>query len=199
MTVPDLSDPSRFHMILGLFDTPYRRAFFDFSDPLYKLRLQGVRPAMLPQVTTDSLRKGKTMIFVQQNEAGWEYAISQLKEAVASKRVRTIHPESTNQLPEYLDPTIDWVSISDELSCVQYMRGFPSKKFRLAFAKAPDMFGACIAVKSDLAWDMNALNKVIFSIRNRESYLLSEADSIHGYEDIIERFYQPRPRRKLKN
>jgi hypothetical protein len=193
ISLPDLLS-NDLDIVSGLCDTPYRRRRFDFSDPIYKVRLQGVRPAALEKVTVESLKTGNTTIIVQENEIGWEFVSAQIPEAADQQRLKVNKPTTTYGLPELLDANLDWIAVSDEHSCLRHIRRFDDGRFQLGFRHPPDMFGACVAVAKGRGWNIAELNRALFEIRNRPSFRKAEAEDVREHSDTIQLIYEPQYR-----
>jgi ABC-type amino acid transport substrate-binding protein len=187
ISAPDFarSDATRPDLVMDLFKTDYRQGFFDFSDALYRIGLQGVCRAATPTITKDELVKGDPRIIVQEGEVGWEYAMRELTRAQKKGNIIRISSFKTFEVLDMLISGRYDLAISDEISCMHFLRGYVGDRpFRLAFDRPLQIFDTCLAVRKELAWDMAKVNALLGEIRNESQFLENEVLSLRGFEHV---------------
>lgn len=190
ISASDFADTSQIEtdVVLGLFRTDHREKFFDFSVPIHRIGLQGVCRAAAPQITKEAMVQGDLKIVVQEGEVGWEYVGSELKRALSKRNVYKVNSVATSEALDMLLSGCYDLAISDEVSCMHFLRGVGADHpFRLAFARPLQIFDGCLAVKRKCNWDMENVNRHLVEARNAESFLEYEVRCLRNFEKIIER------------
>lgn len=176
-------------MILGLFETPHRRPYFNFSLPLYRIRLQGICRRDQVAISKEDLISGKLRVIVQSGEVGWEYVQEQMASLMGST-VRAYPFMETVEASRMLLTGDYEVAISDELSCWRFLAANENREhFRLAFDWPLPSFTGCVAVRKGVPIDLQRMNELIKEMRNTPAFLQSEANALAGYEKVVERLY----------
>jgi Bacterial extracellular solute-binding proteins, family 3 len=186
-------------IIMGCFKTDNRANSYDFSQPVHRIRLNGVCRKTQESITEADLALGRWNIVVQEGEVGWEYAMSKFEHAKKLGKILPMKSTTTHEISDLLlaerrdefgniQPR-HHVAISDVVSCVHFIRNSPfGSQFKLAFREPNELpiFDARLAVKLELFWDMDEINALISIIKKRRDYSNLERTSILGYEKLIE-------------
>lgn len=175
-------------LVLGLFRTPRRDQFFWFSDPVYRIGLQGVCKAAAPALSKETLAKGEQKIIVQEAEVGWEFVMKELQRAERKANVYRVNSIMTHEMLDLLVNEKYDLAIADEVSCMHFLRTTAQDgRFRLVFPRPPQVFDVCIAAKKSLKLDYVAINRWLHEVRNHPMFLEYEVRSLQGFEHAIER------------
>jgi pimeloyl-ACP methyl ester carboxylesterase len=165
----------RADVIMGVFRTPDREKFYQFSAPLYRIGLNGVCKAERPVITREELGSGDLRVIVQKGEVGWEFARDQLPRVKAKGRLYVVDSPATYEAIDMLTSGNYDIAITDEISCGRFIERLGTKNpFRMAFGRPLNMFDVCFAVGKHLDWDIKKINELLVEIRNEPSFLRRE-------------------------
>lgn len=85
-------------LVVGLFETEWRKKYFRFSDGFHRIRLQGVCRKDHPLTTKERLLEEETRIVVQPGEVGWEYVQEQIGSAKLNPRIKEAPLSATHEV-----------------------------------------------------------------------------------------------------
>lgn len=175
-------------VVMSVFDTPRRRAYFDFSRPINRVALMGICREDLTDVSEDGLRAGNYRVLVQKGEVGWEFMSDEAPQAVAKKRMTSVDSIDGAEVLSLLRTGRYDLALMDGVSCLNFLSDpAHSGGLRLAFEMPLNMFESGIAVRKTSGLDLSQMNPVIHEIRNRPAYLEVESMALRGFERVLKR------------
>lgn len=175
-------------VVVSVFDTPRRRAYFDFTRPFNRVALMGICREDLVDVSEDSLRAGSYRVLVQKGEVGWEFMNDEAPQAVSKKRVTSVDAIDSAEVLSLLRLGRYDLALMDGVSCLNFLRDPTlSQGLKLAFDMPLNMFDSGVAVRKTSGLDVVKLNAMVSDIRNRCDYLEVEGVALRGFERVIKR------------
>jgi hypothetical protein len=175
-------------LIVGMFETPRRRTRVAFSRSIHEIGLQGICRIEQQGDLLLELREGRLKVAVHSAEVGWEFVQDELQDAIKDHRVATIIGGHQLHTMSLLTAGTYDVVLMDHLSCIRFLRQADHEtRFRLAFRFPLQKYRSCMALRTEHAHLLPALNEAIVASRNSPDFLRLESEAIAGVEDVVER------------